>query len=191
MRLPACPWVRAGEEVRISYGSWPNDVFLLFFGFLPEEDNPHDSVVLFQGLAELALFEARRRGHAAERAQAAAPADAEAELARLLGAPEEAYRRLVVSAGGFDGRLLQAAGAALEAVAPPALAGAAGGREAGEGLRELLAARCSELLARYPTSAEEDEALLAGNPPPRLETALRYRLGKKRVLLGALAQLLS
>ncbi len=37
----------------ISYGDWPNDVFLLFFGFLPE-GNQHDSVVLFDTLQDLA-----------------------------------------------------------------------------------------------------------------------------------------
>ena len=37
---------REGEEVTISYGDWPNDVFLLFFGFLPE-GNQHDSLLLF------------------------------------------------------------------------------------------------------------------------------------------------
>ena len=34
--------VAAGAEVSISYGSWPSDVFLLFFGFAPAF-NPHDS----------------------------------------------------------------------------------------------------------------------------------------------------
>ena len=43
---------RAGEEVTISYGAWPNDVFLLFFGFLPEQ-NEHDAVVLFHSLPDL------------------------------------------------------------------------------------------------------------------------------------------
>lgn len=36
----------------ISYGDWPNDVFLLFFGFLPE-GNQHDSVVLFDTVQDL------------------------------------------------------------------------------------------------------------------------------------------
>jgi hypothetical protein len=44
---------RAGEEVTISYGAWPNDIFFIFFGFVPER-NPHDSVVLFDGLADVA-----------------------------------------------------------------------------------------------------------------------------------------
>ena len=37
----------------ISYGDWPNDVFLLFFGFLPE-GNQHDAVMLFDTLQDLA-----------------------------------------------------------------------------------------------------------------------------------------
>ena len=40
---------RKDEEVTISYGNWPNDVFLLFFGFLPD-NNRHDAVVLFHSL---------------------------------------------------------------------------------------------------------------------------------------------
>lgn len=43
---------RGGQEVTISYGAWPNDVFLLFFGFLPDQ-NEHDAVVLFHGLPDL------------------------------------------------------------------------------------------------------------------------------------------
>lgn len=43
---------REREEVTISYGNWPNDVFLLFFGFLPD-NNQHDAVVLFHTLEEL------------------------------------------------------------------------------------------------------------------------------------------
>lgn len=50
----------------ISYGNWPNDVFLLFFGFVPSEgelqgsegqggSSSSDSVILFSGLQELAL----------------------------------------------------------------------------------------------------------------------------------------
>ena len=43
---------RAGEEVTISYGAFPNDVFLLFFGFVPAA-NPHDAVPLFADLGDL------------------------------------------------------------------------------------------------------------------------------------------
>lgn len=43
---------REDEEVTISYGDWPNDVFLLFFGFVPD-NNQHDAVVLFHTLEDL------------------------------------------------------------------------------------------------------------------------------------------
>ena len=43
---------RKDEEVTISYGNWPNDVFLLFFGFVPD-NNQHDAVVLFHSLEDL------------------------------------------------------------------------------------------------------------------------------------------
>ncbi|KAL3138967.1 hypothetical protein ABBQ32_005776 [Trebouxia sp. C0010 RCD-2024] len=45
---------RENEEVTISYGDWPNDVFLLFFGFLPD-NNQHDAVVLFRTLEDLVI----------------------------------------------------------------------------------------------------------------------------------------
>lgn len=43
---------RKDQEVTISYGDWPNDVFLLFFGFVPDH-NQHDAVVLFHSLEDL------------------------------------------------------------------------------------------------------------------------------------------
>ena len=48
-----CP-CRKGEELTISYGAWPNEVFFLFFGFLPEH-NPFDAVVLYHDLDDLIL----------------------------------------------------------------------------------------------------------------------------------------
>eukprot|EP01025_Chloroclados_australasicus_P057908 TRINITY_DN7243_c0_g1_i8.p2 TRINITY_DN7243_c0_g1~~TRINITY_DN7243_c0_g1_i8.p2 ORF type:complete len:190 (-),score=27.40 TRINITY_DN7243_c0_g1_i8:166-735(-) len=47
--------ISSGDEVSICYGQWPNDVFLLFFGFVPEE-NPHDSYVIFETFEELVEF---------------------------------------------------------------------------------------------------------------------------------------
>ena len=41
--------IPAGAEVTISYGNWPNEVFLLLFGFVPM-DNPADTVTLFVDL---------------------------------------------------------------------------------------------------------------------------------------------
>lgn len=58
--------ITAGDEVTISYGSWPNDVFLLFFGFIPR-GNPNDSVVLFGDLGEVADFVAEEAARTTKR----------------------------------------------------------------------------------------------------------------------------
>ena len=50
---PTCS--RAGDEVTISYGPWPNDVFYLLFGFVPR-NNPFDVAVLFWNLQEMVAF---------------------------------------------------------------------------------------------------------------------------------------
>jgi hypothetical protein len=66
--------IEEGEEVTISYGNWPNDVFFLFFGFCPDA-NANDSVVLFQvcvrrGVEPSALIQ---REHACEQHRACDP----------------------------------------------------------------------------------------------------------------------
>ena len=114
--------------------------------------------------------------------------------------------RMVATASGIDARLMQAAQALL-----------AVGRGTADGqpisLRDFLRHRCQQLLAGYPTSVEEDEELLqrlessreessaasSGNGdtaaarqqlrPQQWATAVRYRLGKKRVLLATVAGL--
>ena len=97
--------------------------------------------------------------------------------------------RLVVTAAGFDERLLRAARALL--------------RRCGmaHALGDFLAARCEDLLTAFPTTLEEDEELLqqlAGSSASssggdstshRLGLAVQYRAGKKRVLLAALRAL--
>lgn len=39
----------------ISYGRWSNEVFFLFFGFVPG-DSPWDSVTIFRDLPEMISF---------------------------------------------------------------------------------------------------------------------------------------
>ena len=56
----------------ISYGAFPNDVFLLFFGFVPDP-NPHDAVPLFADLLDLVT--AAAGGAAAGAQPGAAPAE--------------------------------------------------------------------------------------------------------------------
>ncbi|KAL4421162.1 hypothetical protein ABPG77_000797 [Micractinium sp. CCAP 211/92] len=164
--------IAAGEEVTISYGSWPSDVFLLFFGFAPR-DNPNDSAVIFYDLFDLASFKLRSvdaaQGAAGGQAEQAEQGDevaewdaVAAEVQRLEAAvgPQEGFFRMVATANGLDARLMHAAQALLAA-----------GRGSPDGrpmsLGEFLQRRCEQLLDAYPTTLEEDEALLA-----RLEAKL-------------------
>jgi hypothetical protein len=104
---------------------------------------------------------------------------------------------MVATSNGIDQQLLHAA---------QALLAAGRGSPTGQAmsLADFLRQRCQQLLAAYPTSLQEDERLLrqlqgsaaaaeeaAGDAPRReqLETALRYRMGKKRVLHSTLAGL--
>ena len=49
---------RSGEEVTINYGGHPNEVFYLFYGFLPDQ-NPSDITVLFGSYEEVAPYAER------------------------------------------------------------------------------------------------------------------------------------
>jgi hypothetical protein len=226
-----------GEEITISYGRWPSDVFLLFFGWADQRGTPGDQVVLFQDLFELRTFhqrlvhggwgEADATGDEEERASerwagmeergqggrnrkfligrvAKTPSPLPPDSPRLRfpfcnlvlifssSPPFLAFlmtSRMVISEAGIDERLLHAAQALL------AIRRAEGRGPDGRPLSvpEFLAARCHEVLARYPTSAEEDAAVLEGSEGETLQssarTAIAFRLGKKRVLRTVLAQL--
>ncbi len=54
--VPSPAPTRAGDEVTISYGPWPNEPFLLLFGFVPGPTNPHDSLLLFRDAREAAAW---------------------------------------------------------------------------------------------------------------------------------------
>lgn len=163
--------VAAGQEVTISYGSWPNDVFLLFFGFVPPPgSNPNDAVCLFADVAEVLSF--LKNGAPVTDADVMAVEEA-------LGAPAAEFERLVVTAEGLDGRVPAAVAAALAAVP----SGAGGSVEG------VLAARCRQMLDAFPTTLEEDAAALAAaaEADGAAGSALRYRMGKKAILGSALA----
>ena len=105
---------------------------------------------------------------------------------------------MVATANGLDSRLIEAA---------QALLAAGRGSPTGQpmSLPAFLTARCRQLLEAFPTSVEEDAALLQrlqaggeqaaaaaataagdGVRPQQLEVAVQYRLGKKRVLQATL-----
>jgi hypothetical protein len=124
--------IQQGEEVTISYGKWPNDVFLLFFGFIPK-DNENDSVVLFHNLDEIAEFisEVVAEGTGVKLESFDTNfSDTNSrerwytELSKELGAEgsqgpvgvdiEREYTRMVLTPSGVDYRLLQSVDASLK-----------------------------------------------------------------------------
>jgi hypothetical protein len=212
--------IRKGEEVTISYGKWPNDVFLLFFGFIPR-DNSNDSVVLFQNLDEIVEFIAdvvsEGTGVDVELLNKVGNEEARVqwytELSKKLNSTgnngtndiESDYVRMILSTGGIDYRLIQGVGASLELFLASTLTSGVfhdrqnNNEKANEHKIEeneeflqalsvpvLIAARCHQVLAGFPTSLEDDEKAVAtarGN----YKTALEYRIGKKKILHSALA----
>ena len=53
--------IEAGTQLLISYGSFPNDVWLLYFGFIPRDTNPNDTFALFpEGVDDLVRHACRR-----------------------------------------------------------------------------------------------------------------------------------
>mmetsp|Transcript_39219 Transcript_39219/g.92927 ORF Transcript_39219/g.92927 Transcript_39219/m.92927 type:complete len:264 (+) Transcript_39219:306-1097(+) len=163
---------RAGQEVTISYGSWPNDFFYLLFGFVPA-GNPFDSAVLFDGPRDLFLgVNSLAEKHGAPFIEQGPELDAAVE--RFESDLGDGYDRLVVTLEGFDERLMQALSLAAESHP-------SSGLNAGE----LLAEQCKRMLRLLeaspgPGSADEER------PSNNLRTSLEYCAGKAEVLRNAL-----
>lgn len=162
--------VYAGEEILISYGNWPNDVFLLFFGFIPD-DNPHDAVVLFNGAEEVVRWvvgEGRNYNGNAQFVK---------DTARMLVAEVgDDLQRIVVLRDGVDARI-------------PAVATKMSKLMNYDiNVMALVSDRCEWLLQTYMTTLEEDEDLLrCAELSSNEQLAVRYRLGKKKLLQGAIS----
>jgi hypothetical protein len=187
----ACPAAprSAGEEVSICYGAFPNEVFLLLFGFVPEE-NPYDSVALFSGAQELLqhcqAFAHRQRPGLVQEQQWQAAAEVLAAGGGAAGErgvqqQQQQQQQLAITGQGLAPELLeglqqvaavlQRAGAPLAAVQQALPVG------------PLVADRCAQLLQEFGSSLQQDEQLLkdaglCGN----MQLAVRYRLNKQRVL---------
>ena len=189
-----------------SYGSWPSDVLLTRWGFVPDKlDSPHEATVIFFGLEELAAFhlaladelhgegdsylqQQQQQQQQGQQPEEAAVGALVAALEADLDSSRQDYYRLAVTADGFDARLLRAAEALLRAESmPPSM------------LTGLLALRLERLLEAFPTGLDEDLELLqqlecgssacngsSSSAVERLLAAVRCRTSKKRVLLSAL-----
>lgn len=136
--------IQKGEEVTISYGKWPNDVFLLLFGFIPK-GNEYDGLVLFQNLDEIVEFIAgviaQGTGVEAESIDPIKDTDSRkqwyTELSKELSAGgeeeegavsvdiENDYTRMVLTPSGIDYRLLEGVGACLKLFVASTLASGA------------------------------------------------------------------
>lgn len=146
--------IPAGDEITISYGQcWPNDIYLLFFGWCPEEDSIHDMVVLFQNVEDMARY-----------AMHSSPSPV----------PEDMnHQRLVATIEGLDTRIVdtyntwQSNGCDMRF----------------ESLLTMIQRRASEILESYPTSLAEDVKRLPSISHAPSTTALRYRIHKKKILL--------
>ncbi len=179
----------AGEEAFTTYGARDNDGFLLWGGFLAG-DNPHDTVEVFESLAQAAAWwvETGVGPHIAGAAAAASSvpladalraADAIDASAREESGPD---LKVPVSLGAdwnVDFRLVDL----FEQLA-------AAEHELGPRLAERAAvaavrARAAQALEAWPTSAAEDDALLAsGKLRPSEAVCVQFRRAKKQLLLG-------
>ena len=149
--------LRAGQEVTISYGNqWPNEAFLLLFGFAPE-GNQADAVVLFPSLADLAAAWLRfvnpaqatvpllsETGYApVDELMHSPPLEygaGEALLEAMFSQPALAqgmasgdYERLLVTAQGVDGRMAEA----IALVAAAAVVSGSGAEASSKSLGEV------------------------------------------------------
>ena len=174
-QLRACEdGVEEGAEITISYGPWPNDPFFLYFGFVPNR-NPNDTVALFADAAEieacasrLGLIDTKK---IAPPGSISSGEETETDIGRSISSTA-ARRRMMLTREGIDPEILEVA----------RLLGVSD-------WRPLVEGRCLELLRAFPTTLKEDRALLDGGGLTDDEAvAVRYRMSKKEVLLGPIAQ---
>ena len=172
-QLRACEdGVEEGSEITISYGPWPNDPFFLYFGFVPNR-NPNDTVALFADATEIEEC-ASRLGLIDTKAPeevSISSGSTETDGVRSISSTA-ARRRMMLTREGIDPEILEVA----------RLLGVSD-------WRPLVEGRCLELLRAFPTTLKEDRALLDGGGLTDDEAvAVRYRMSKKEVLLGPIAQ---
>ena len=174
-QLRACEdGVEEGSEITISYGPWPNDPFFLYFGFVPNR-NPNDTVALFADAAEieacasrLGLIDTKKK---APPGSISSGEQTETDIGRSTSSTA-ARRRMMLTREGIDPEIIEVA----RLLGVP-------------DWRPLVEGRCLELLRAFPTTLKEDRALLDGGGLTDDEAvAVRYRMSKKEVLLGPIAQ---
>ena len=152
--------IKKGETITISYGNWPNEVFLLYFGWVPEH-NPHDNVVIWTDLEDVCIYLSRKSGTKIEVDELAATLGNEIEKIKDL-------ERFVVTAEGIDGRVFPILEAARELVpleVPPS----------------IVKSRCRDLLSLYDIPMDSDAKENQRKDGPMV-MARRYKSNKQKIL---------
>ena len=196
--------IPAGHEVTISYGSqWPNEAFLLLFGFAPD-GNPADGVILFPSFSDLVEAWQRHQqvlscpeGQGGEDARTLEERVARSNVSveEVLLHPELAevtesgkYDRLIVTQQGIDPRMGDAI-ALVAAVKEEARFGE--GRAEDMGWRMSAAEQRTFLLAAcraYEGRLERVASLIGTTITP--PAALQYRNQKLRIIKQVIESLI-
>lgn len=164
--------IREGEDVTICYGAhWPNEAFLLLFGFSPS-DNPGDAVVLFPSLLDLAQV-------LVAQLQGAAQGGEEAMLATILVQPavaealeSGAFERLVVTRVGYEARMCEAFALVSAAVKASSLSA-----QPAEGVQQFVLSACCDRLATLRAAGVATSSIT-----PAAVLATQFRLQKEDIL---------
>eukprot|EP00958_Prasinococcus_capsulatus_P016813 scaffold1883_cov396-Prasinococcus_capsulatus_cf.AAC.15 len=186
--------IEQGEQLYVSYGDRNSDDFLVYYGFVPDQ-NPFETFILFESTKEACTWYIDRflgsqdedaRSCILEMAQEAALAEEQdSSMSALeISATGQVRVRCFVRRRVLhltkklqrqaDGRML----AAFEAIHRQ-------DPKAGPVPLRALMDRCCEILDTYPTTIEHDLLLLSSHTDATLQVSrdvLAYRIAKKQVL---------
>ena len=170
-QLRACEdGVEQGQEITISYGSWPNDPFFLYFGFVPG-GNPNDAATLFKDEEDVAIFfEQMGLGEGIGSGNRSS-GDA-IQSGNQNENENERKRGMQLTRTGIDPAILKCCSTL-----------------GVEDWLVVVSEKCLEMLRACPTTLKEDRVLLSTESISDDErTSILYRISKKEVLLGPVAQ---
>ncbi|AQK55135.1 SET domain containing protein [Zea mays] len=187
--------IKQNEAITLNYGCYPNDFFLLDYGFVITQ-NPYDQVELsYDG----ALLDAASMAAGVSSPNFSAPAKWQQDILSQLNLHGEGAV-LKVSLGGpdvVDGRLLAALRVLLaddpEAVHKHDLNTLMsldvqvplGPTVEASALRTVLAL-CAIALQHFHTKIMDDQAILGGGPPLITQLAVQFRLQKKFTIVDVM-----
>ncbi|WQF79126.1 Putative SET domain, rubisco LSMT, substrate-binding domain, SET domain superfamily [Colletotrichum destructivum] len=184
--------IKAGEEILNYYGPHPNSELLRRYGYVTPKHSRYDVVEIPWELVQSILTEQLRLTDDVwkQLAEHVDPEDFEDVfvLERDSGEPDSEGRLTTpAKVQEVSAELEEQLKAVLKAIKKVRGDLIPDKRKRDEVYQHVVAAALQKLLAQYPTTAEEDETLLAsGNLTSRQRMAVEVRLGEKRLLKEAL-----